>query len=442
MPDPRSLHLLTREQENRRKAKRKGYAQDMSSELKVRRFVEKRDAAAAAAIARMYESLDSDAPTESRQSSAMTTMSASSTEDLEIGAQNDGVLKHDKQEPKSDLHDQDERSAPKSSLRNDVSKGKEIKSDLNVGSDSAGNRVDLLLDQPNASRDMASEEVITTGGKPFNTLQAVSEGASIQESVSDILPHSEDASSDPMKVSMPVTLGRTTHDDVGEDKMNAQSAAFTRGFDSRSNRSQEESSQEVSLHDEFGSDDDFLSNDVSAFKDSSASNDDPPSDDGPPFGDESTEDTMFNPWTHPRSSPLRAGEYMRRPQVLAEQGGNAALSLEEDGSIMFRKMSSNTLSPKNVGKPAAAEAVMDKDGADVMLLADDRKVKKILRKREKLLQEKVDATSTPRKYRTGPWGWLQQRRDRAHEDAQEHIGKVEMSVTDRGCLVSLVLIRT
>lgn len=414
----------------------------MSSKLKARRFRKKRKAVAAAAAARYASLVDEGQEDSNTDLLLMGGLSALSGDNLKTGVRNNSIQDEDNPEPGAASQDQKKHSVSKPSTSSDIDEveDSDIEDDSEVVLDLSKNLTGSPNGQPVSLDDATDGKVDVTDGRSEKTHEA-SGGGDVWKGFPDVtLLDSQDTLTGPVAPSIPVTAEDDLKD-VDADDAKKKGRDSTGEYQSRRDSSPDKSS----LNDDYPLlDEDLLPKDNHhrdgdfAFDDNNSEPDNGhPFEDAPSFSDDSTDRPNFSPWTSTRFSPLSVGERLRHPYILSERGKTAGVFLETDGSIMLRKKTLGASTSSLGDKLEAEETVKEKDNVRLVLPADGRKVENILGKRKTLAKEHLETILTPTKRRRGPLGWLQRRRERAQEAAREHVGKVEMTLTDRGCVVRL-----
>ena len=132
------------------------------------------------------------------------------------------------------------------------------------------------------------------------------------------------------------------------------------------------------------------------------------------------------------SSPksfLAVGDRLTEP--LVSPTGKSAVIAHKTGSIIFGKEST---------KPS------DGSGHDpyaglrffVLVAAHTARLQRVLRARQTLLEEMEEGGFAARQSRKSAWGWVpfRSRHQQDVERARENLGEVEMTLSDRACVVS------
>ena len=128
-------------------------------------------------------------------------------------------------------------------------------------------------------------------------------------------------------------------------------------------------------------------------------------------------------------SVLTVGYKLAEPLVCST--GKSALWAAKHGSIVFAK---ETAKPSDVSGHKTSGGLR----TSVLVAADNGKLKRVLRARKALLKEMRDGALPAQESRRNVWGWVSFR-SRHQEDIErvkEHLGEVDMTLSDRGCVVS------
>ena len=135
-------------------------------------------------------------------------------------------------------------------------------------------------------------------------------------------------------------------------------------------------------------------------------------------------------WTPKRV--LAVGDKLTAEPLLASTGTSAVWATKR-GDIVFVKEAAKS-------SDASGQETSGGLRSSVLVAADIGKLKRVVRARQALLREvqEGDLPAQESRRRRSAWGWVpfRSRHENDVERAREHLGEVEMTLSDRGCVVS------
>ncbi|CAN0071047.1 unnamed protein product [Laminaria digitata] len=136
-----------------------------------------------------------------------------------------------------------------------------------------------------------------------------------------------------------------------------------------------------------------------------------------------------NPSVSSQKSFIAVGETL--PETLASSTGKSALWIAEHGSIIFAK---ETAEPSDASGHESTGGIH----ASVFISADNGQLERVLRARTVVVEEIREEIFEGHKStkRRSAWGWVpfRSRLEKDVERAREHLGEVEATLTNRGCV--------
>ena len=143
----------------------------------------------------------------------------------------------------------------------------------------------------------------------------------------------------------------------------------------------------------------------------------------------------LNPSVWSPKHVFAAGDILTDEPLVASTGTSAVWATKR-GDIVFAK---ETAKASDVSGQETSGGLH----TSVLVAADIGKLKRVVRARQVLLKELQDGDSpTHESGRRSAWGWVpfRSRHQKDVDRAREHLGKVEMSLSDKGCVVSQSLV--